>query len=152
MALVAKGFYPTLDTMNLQLATFGMIDSKIFEGPNFLGWLQGQWKTLSLDTIDFILFCEIFVLYYWCLLFILISDPPVGTPSFYLAQYLKHHVLQSILRHWKHGVRWKGTPLFSSTGLAFAFSSFSRGKGSTAVPWAQSNMHRSIHPFFGCIA
>ena len=61
-------FDPTLDTMN-QLVTFEMIDSKIFEDPHFLGCLQGQWKTLSLDTIDFFL-CEIFVLYYRCLLFI----------------------------------------------------------------------------------
>ena len=121
-------------------------------GPKLFGLVAGTMEDTLLGHHWFYFVCEIFVLYYWCLLFILISDPPVGTPSFYLAQYLKHHVLQSILRHWKHGVRWKGTPLFSSTGLAFAFSSFSRGKGSTPVPWTQSNMHRSIHPFFGCIA
>lgn len=56
VSLVAKDFCPTLDTLNLQLVTFEMIDSKIFEDPNSLGWLQGQEKTLSLDTIDFIFF------------------------------------------------------------------------------------------------
>ena len=69
VTLPAREFDPTLDTMNLQLFTFEMIDSKILEDPHFLGCLQGQWKTLSLDTIDFFL-CEIFVLYYRCLLFI----------------------------------------------------------------------------------
>ena len=69
-----------------------------FEDPNFLGWLPGPWKTLSLDTIDFILFQSQLFFTTGACLSSWYPIPPVGTPSLYVSQHLKHqhHVSQSI--------------------------------------------------------
>ena len=61
-------------------------------GPKLFGLVAGTMEDTFLGYHWFYFVCEIFVLYYWCLLFILISDPPVGTPSFYLAQYTAYRI------------------------------------------------------------
>lgn len=85
-----------------------MNDSKIFEDPNFLGWLQRQDKTLSLATIVFLLKKYLFLATgarfpRWYRI------PPAGVPSFCFSQDLKHQhdVSQSISRHWPWQVNFR---------------------------------------------